>query len=566
MRADLKMEGSLPARKKGRIWRRIAVLFTLAAVVTGCLLVTPHAAAANVTTYSYYNSDAPFFNEYMDNVYQLDNDSSIDTWFDGLPATENTSNFCSLGTTTYAGINGKNVTVDAFNRNQGESLNDPNFGQGMLIYQCIQYKVAHPDAEMFIYFSSYRTSVTASVCVDRNSRYFGYMRSLHECEYDDHGFVRLSFMLVEAARMGIHVTLVTQLNSYGTNQYSAQAAKQYAYKAHLDHTTYFLGAMNRNCYTSYAPGDKISDYLTFARVQWDVDARGGDMHHIKTCVVSNYIDKDGTEHGPSIYLTSSNLDENDYLGRNGNTGSQSGAIISDHDALVSVTRNYLDLIVQYQGKYDMPRFRDLVRRRQTDQIDLILADRENEISDAERLVYLGSDSDDVFEMCFTPLPGGIAVWDTVHDPYCKYLSEMAASEGSIVFTWTMPYNECNNYFEYTFEDIISEAFHRNKNVDNRIYLHFESFSSINYNDLVVGRDLAFKMVNTNLSKYLHSKDILMSYVRGGERKYISIVSSANFGLAPFWYRTNSVLVIKETEAAHDFYTTLGRATTYGAIT
>ena len=196
-------------------------------------------------------------------------------------------------------------------------------------------------------------------------------------------------------------------------------------------------------------------------------------------------------------------------------------------------------------------------------MDLINAGQGDSIPESERLVYLGSATDKIFEMCFTPLPGGVMVWDTVHNPYAKYLSEMAASTGPIVFTWNMPYNSCSNFFEYTFEDIICEAFHRNRNPENRLYMHFESFAASRYNDLTVGKDIGFKAVNTNLNKYLHSKDIIMSYEKDGARKYVSIVSSANFGVGPFWERTNSVLVIKETERKHDFYTILGRA--YGAI-
>ena len=551
---------------KKRVFRSVtAVALALFAVAGSILLLAPSkASAANVIKHS-YTSDSPFFNDYMDNVYSLDNETSIDMWFDQLPVSENRSNFSSLGTATYANINGKTVTVDSLNRDPGDSIDDPNFAQGILIYQCIQYKVRHPEEEMFLYFSSYRTSVTASVCVDRNSRYFGYMRSLFDREYDDHGFIRISFMLVEAARMGIHVTAVTQLDSYGTNQYSETAEKHYAYKSNLSHVTYFNGSMNRACYSEYANGKKVSDFFNFAHVGWDVDARGADMNHIKTTIVSNYLDKDGVEHGPSIFLTSSNLDENDYKGRNGNTGSQSGVVISDHAALVNVTKNYLDLISDYRRRDDLPRFRDLVRCRQTEQIDLIREGQGDTIPEDEKLVYLGSDTDSIFEMCFTPLPGAVMVWDTVHNPYAKYLSEMAASTGPIVFTWNMPYNSCTNFFEYTFEDIICEAFHRNKSPENRIYMHFESFSESRYNDLVVGKDIGFKYVNKNLNKYLHSKDIVMSYEKDGERKYVSIISSANFGVGPFWQRTNSVLVIKETEENHDFYTTFGHATTYGAI-
>ena len=545
--------------------RRIAVFALAVLTGIGILMLLPiRANAANVTKYS-YNSDDPFFNYYMDNVYCLDNETSIDRWYDLLPVSENRSNFSSLGTATYANINGRTVTVDAFNRDPGDSIDDPNFGQGILIYQCIQYKAAHPEEDVSIYFASYRTSITAAVCVDRNSRYFGYMRSLFDCEYDDHGFIRIAFMLVEAARMGIHVTAVTQLNSYGTNQYSATDPRGYATRSALSYNTYFTDALRKDCYTSYENGKKVSNFFNFCKVNWDVDARGQDMMHVKTCIVSNYLDKDGNSHGPSVFVTSSNLDEIDYRGRNGNTGSQSGAIISDHPRLYNVMRNYLELISDYRGENDLTEFRDIVRTRQTEQIDLIHAGRGNSIPEGERLVYLGSETDGVFQMCFTPLPGGVAVWDTEHDPYCKYLSEMAASTGPIVFTWNMPYNSCSNFYEYTFEDIICEAFHKNKNPENRIYLHFEAFHSNKYNDLVVGRDIGFKQVNTNLNLYLHSKDIIMSYEYGGMRKFISIVSSANFGTGPFWYRANSVIVIRETEDYHEFYSILGRASTYGAI-
>ena len=552
--------------EKKHLTRRIVCLVLAFALATGGIvtLVATRVNAANVTRYS-YNSDQPFFNYYMDNVYQLDNETSIDRWFDTLGPIENPNNFASLGTASYANINGKTVTVDSFNRDPGDSIDDPNFGQGILIYQCIQYKVKHPEADVSIYFSSYRTSTTASVCVDRNSRYFGYMRSLFDCEYDSHGFVRISFMLVEAARMGIHVTAVTQLSSYATNQYSSSNPRGYASRAALDYKAYFNDALSRKCYTGYARNKKVSDFFNLAQVDWDVNARGGDMHHVKCCLVSNYLDKDGGEHGKSIFLTSSNLDENDYLGRNGNTGSQSGVIVSDHDELYNVTRNYLELISQYRGEDDIPMFREVVRNRQTEQVDLIRAGLGDTIPEDERLVYMGSESDDVFEMYFTPLPGGVAVWDTAYNPYCRYLSEMTASTGPIVFTWNMPYNECNNFFEYAFEDIICEAFHKNKDPQNRIYMHFESFQANKYNDLVVGRDIGFKAVNTNLNLYLHSKDVIMSYEYGGEKKFVSIISSANFGVAAFWYRTNTVLVVKETEESHDLYTTLGRASTYGGI-
>ena len=89
--------------EKKHLTRRIVCLVLALTLATGgiALLVAGGVNAADIRYYS-YNSDDPFFNYYMDNIdnhgYQLDNDTSIDRWFDTLPATTNTSNFCSLGT------------------------------------------------------------------------------------------------------------------------------------------------------------------------------------------------------------------------------------------------------------------------------------------------------------------------------------------------------------------------------------------------------------------------------------------------------------------------------------
>ncbi len=540
----------------------IGLSIAIAVIAIGAALGVTLFAEGDVTTYS-YKGDTPFFNDYMENEYVYNPDAAPSKWFAELPLAENPNNFSSLNTTTFANINGKDVTVDSFYRTQNESLNDPNFGEGILIYQCIQYKVAHPEADVSIMWSAYRLSVTAGVCVDPNSKYYGHMGTLYTKEYDESGFVRISFMLVEAARMGIHVDIVPHLNSLNKPQ-DADNAKGYATVKALSYKTYFNSVPNKACYSKYAAGKKVSDYLKLHQVEWNVDERGSDMHHVKTCIVSNYLDKDGIEHGKSIFLTSANLDETDYLGRNGQNGAQSGIIISDHDELYNVTKNYLNVITHYLGTEEVGKFRDYVSTAQVEQIDLIRAGRGDEIPEDQQIVYLGTENDPVFEMYFTPLPGAVDVWDTEYNPYCKYISEMANSEDSIVFTWTMPYCACTTKFEHTVEDMIYWAFHKNRNPNNRIYMQFEAFDANKYNDLVVGTDLAFKKINQN-SKKIHSKDIIMSYQLNGERKYVSIITSCNFGHGPFWYRSNSLLVVKETDAQHDVYTTIGAASTYGAI-
>lgn len=521
---------------------------------------------ATITTYS-YNSDVPFFNDYFDS-FSPDNETSIDRWFDTLPQTTNYSNFCSLGTSTYENINGKTVTVDAFNRAYLDSLNDPNYGQFMLVYQCIQYKVAHPNEEVYISLSTYRLSITASACLKRDSIYFGYMRSLFDEEYDTHGFVRLAFMLVEAARMGIHVVLVPHLNSYGVRQYSATNKNGYAKRDEPSYKTYFKDALTKKCYSNYANGKKVSDFMKYRSVEWNVENYGGtDMMHAKICAVSNYIDYLENEHSSAIFLTSSNIDANDYLGRNGNGWSQTGIIISDHDSLYLVCKNYINYISDHTDVFNAEVFRHNFREIVDNQTNLIIAGKDNLIPNDEKMIYLGSPEDHVFEMYFSPFSGGYGTWDLINNPYAKYLNEFNNAFGPYTFTWNSASYGMMRFFRETIESIICKKFHENPTIENRLFIHLEGFEkSEDYDDLVVGENIGFKIIEYDMSK-VHSKDMLFAYNKDGTRHYISIISSCNFHDGALWYQANHNLIIHETtETGHAFFDNLGDATTKGAIT
>ena len=520
---------------------------------------------ATVTKYS-WNSDTPFFNEYFDS-FEPDNVTSIDRWFDTLPQTTNYSNFCSLGTSVYENINGCTVTVDAFNRAFLDSLNDPNYAQLMLVYQCIQYKVAHPNAEVSISLSTYRLSVTASACLKRNSIYFGYMRSLFEEEYDTHGFVRLAFMLVEAARMGIYVTLVPHLNSYATNQYSSTNSKGYAKRDEPSYDVYFKDCLSKQCYSKYATNKKVSNFMTYKRIKWNVDDYGGtDMMHAKICAVSNYIDYLGVEHSSSTFFTSSNIDANDFLGRNGNGWSQTGVIISDHDEIFNVSKNYISVLSKYVEAYQAEIFRVKFKEMVNNQFAEIKKGNYFLIPKGERVIYLGTSNDSVFELYFSPLSGGYASWDINLNPYAKYITEFNNGSGPYVFTWNSASYGMTKFFRETIEDIICKKFHENPSVDNRLYIHLEGFTkSYEYDDLIVGENIGFKLIEYDVTR-VHSKDMIFSYQKDNISHFVSIISSCNFHDGALWYQANHNLIIHETEnVGHSFFDNLGSATTKGCI-
>ncbi|MBQ4612106.1 MAG: hypothetical protein IJB26_00995 [Clostridia bacterium] len=557
--------------KKWKKW--LALVMALVIAVGGGLLLADALSAppseTNAFAGDYYvppiNQFAPFFDVILpqieENIEEY-NTHTVTPSFDKLPVLNNPENFQGLGSTTYANINGKTVTAEAFYRVSSDSAHDPNCGMGLLIYQCIQYKRAHPDEDVKICFSSYRTSASASVCVIPGSKYYGYMRSLYTTNYDEQGFVRISYMLVEAARMGIEVTMVNHLSSYSVSQYNPTTKKNKS-KANLNFERYFNEAMDSDCYISYAAGKKVSDYLTFGVARWLVDERGSDMHHVKGAAVSHYLATDGTEHSGSVFLSTANLDDNNYLGRNGNGSSQSGVIVSDHDEIYRVTYNYLKLLTNYLEETQVYAMRDKVMQLNAEQIRLIKEGRESEIPRDEQIVYLGSENDPVFEMYFTPFGGSPEVWDPEMNPLCKYVDEFVQSTEYVEFTWN-EFAYGGGYIGETLSKKLEMKYCSDPDPKNKIALRVDNFNTDAIAQLEVGTEIGYRSIRDGAG--IHAKDYLLNYEKDGVRHRVSIMTSCNFGSVPFSYRTNSMLIINETdETGGDFYRILGKKYSYGMI-
>lgn len=511
------------------------------------------------------DQDAPFFEEILPQIaanIKENNKHAITPHFSKLPQMNNPENFQGVASTSYANINGKTVYAEAFYRLFNESPYDPNCGMGLLIYQCIQYKLAHPEADVKIGYSSYRTSATASVCVLPESKYYGYMRSLYGTNYDEHGFVRISYMLVEAARMGIEVTMICQLPTYGVQQYDPSDGKLHVRK-NIDYRTYFNAALKTDCYNKYAEGQKVSDYLDFVPVGWTVSDQTENMQHTKSAIVSHYLATDGTEHTSGVFVSSSNFDENNYKGANGNNNSQSGAIISDHDELFRVTYNYYQLMKKYSYKEGMQEFRRAMVRANEEQIALIKSGRGDEIPSAEQIVYLGTENDPIFQMYFTPLGGAQDTWDLEHNPICQHMNNFAASEDYVEFVWIHA-EYARPYTGKIIEQILKDKYCNEPNPQNKIVTKAEKLQIDEIKELELGTEIGYCDIQEN--DRTHSKDIMMSYQLDGTRHYVSIMTSCNYYMIAFNIRANSILVINETdETGNGFYRAFGSRYSYGMI-
>lgn len=481
--------------------------------------------------------------------------------FEELQPTTNTTNFQSKSTAQFDNINGKKVTVDLFKRNNGEALNNPNVGQGLLIYQCIEYKKAHPEQDVEITLTSFHLSVVAALCVKRDDRYFGYMKSLYDTEYDDDGFVRLSYLLVYAAKLGIKVTVVGQIDANPVEQQNGSTDDY-----HFDE--YFNSHLADE---ALIEGKHVYDFMTFQKANWTSygDKSASDMMHVKSCTVSHYLDKDGKEHGGSSWLGSTNLDGINRYGVNGNDGIQTGVIISDHEGVRNVIANYTSLMAQYCGQEEIGVFRDLVVGLNTQQIDLISQGRSDEIPQDKAIVYLGTEQDDVFEMYFTPFGGSPNTWDTKYNPYAKYISKLLPSvsnSGSITLAWNNVKYLTNFEFSRMLTDVIKNAFEGNARITNKLYLKLPGIDVSAFDGLVVGENIGVKHINER-HEYIHSKDLQLSYMEDFERYYVTMFNSLNFHQGAMSYQTNTMLVIKETKkTGNKVYVSFGAEVTNGVIT
>jgi hypothetical protein len=267
--------------------------------------------------------------------------------------------------------------------------------------------------------------------------------------------------------MGIHVNVVGHLDAYPLSSGEPRLKE------------YFNTRLRHTCDPAYVKdGGVVGDYLNFTFVEWSLKNRGGtDMMHNKMCAVSHYLDKDGKVHKNAVFSSSSNLDGIRPDGCNANWKLQTATIISDHAEIYNTAINYMRLTQKYAAYLDgIMEFQNIVNTRTTQQIDLILAGKASEIPKEEQIVYIGTENDDVFELYFTPFGGDVYTWEEDYNPYCKFTRKLHDSEGYISFGWSAA-EYSRHAISNQIEEMVSDAFHKNKNLKNKLYIYGEDYKT-----------------------------------------------------------------------------------------
>lgn len=470
--------------------------------------------------------------------------SKINSKYDKLPKADNPTNFQSLGTTRFDNINGKTVTVDSLVYHHDEKKNNTILPIGLLIYQAMDYKRAHPEKSVRIDLSTFRLSSEVAVCINRESKYFGYMRQLIGKDYDRNGFVRIVYLLVEAAKMGIDVHLSSQLDGEPHDSMDPGFDE------------YFTNHLTDKCHGRYVsdPSKTVGDYMDYHQCEWTSydNLPAADMLHTKICAVSNYRDKDGVDHGGSFWIGSSNIDGIMSTGISSKNKLQTAVIVSDHDELYRVAVNYLSLIFKHCDQEGIKDLREIMANRNETQIKQL--ENGKTVDPEKQVVYLGSDTDKVFELYFTPFGGDVGTWDEQHNPFCKYIKKLRKSEDYVLLSWVnVKWVHSSYQLARTFNSMINETFQKNKNPKNRVYIQAiyvkngvsRAFDGSELKKLKIGKDVGAVSVNERLYGYVHSKDLQVSYVENGKRQYVSVLNSINFHEGASFNQSNHVIVIKE---------------------
>lgn len=465
---------------------------------------------------------------------------------------EQPNDFNSRTQVTYHNINGKDVNLYTFCIQTNEPQNNPNFAQAVMLWQAIRYKDAHPDEEVYATISSFHFSIVLAACLDEKSENYGMMKNLYETDYTEDGYYRLSYLCLEAARKGINITVIGQIDA------SAVLQDENSARPDISFAGYFNSHLND---PAYIEGKTVKDFMNFRHAKWLSygDKSATDMMHLKLCTVSNYIDNSGVEHGTAVWMGSINLDGVDYRGINGNNSIQTGLVITDHDELYRVLYNYVNILKDWCEQEDALTFRTIANAMATEQIDLIKAGRENEIPADEQIVYLGTENDKIFKMYTTPFGGAGNTWNTDYNPYCTYISELAEAakgEDSIEFIWNSAKFNQNFDLGDVMMKVLADSFEKSANLNNRLHLKFVSsdkFIPETFSALEVGKNIGYLSIN-NSSGHYHSKDIHLSYVKEGVRHYVTLVNTLNLHEGSMCYQSNLFLVIDETvETGNNFY-------------
>ena len=496
-------------------------------------------------------TDLSFFEEIFFKI-DPEKEDYINDDYDKYPRGQNRTSLLSRSTASYGIIKNSNekVLADSYYSGAGEALNSPDAGMGILLYNTILYKIANPQEQVSIAFISRDISISAAVCVIPQSRYYGYMRSLEgeEIDYDENGFIRISFMLVEAAKMGIKVSVVAH-----DGEESDEGDPEENFKA------YFVQALEQDCYKKYADGKKVSDNMSFTALNWSEEQ----SLRMRALTVSHYVDRFGVSFKNAVFFSGDSLDAVDEKGHCGKA--RSGVAVTGHNEIYNATVNFIDLVADYSDADGFAKLKEIVDARNTAQSKLIAEGKETKISQKEQILWLGNAEDTIFKLCFLCGEGGIGSASAL---YSAELDALAASakeypDEQRIFAANFESYRGNVELYRALNEKLKAAFVDSANSVNRFEIGAKEFENDIFSALKVGESVGYFKIKSDDAP--DSTETVMSYVKNGVRRYVSVIPSYEFEDAEARSVTSMITITETDEVGDRFYLGIGLHSSEGCI-
>jgi len=410
--------------------------------------------------------------------------------------------------TKYVQVDDQNVKVEIFGRNTGDRDGHPVFAVCELVNKCIDYKLLHPEEDVYIDYAIYRMETDTACYYKPSSRKYGKTTTLKanytkDCE-------RVAYSFVKAAKNGIKVRLIYHRD-----------------KVIDENTTYewFQTFMDDECF--FDDTQKVSNFLEVRKAQWNLNETMSNQMHSKQLLVSDYVDYDGTEHHNAVNSMTSNVDSylKSYRPISKKDWSHSGYIISDHDKLFEANQRYFDITFEnYKNRFMF--------------VDEVLKAHE-----MNALNY----KDDYFECYFMPIPQNyMDAYDEENNPYAKYIEKLNQANGQIKCYMNM-YSLDANIMTNKICRRLYDAFTNNHSKGNDCGFVIKK-------DIAPG-DQEYHYLNSigylSVGPKTHSKDTMFYF--GESDEYVVITGSVNLGYSGWYSKSNMAIVFKEKGDSHEIY-------------
>ena len=454
---------------------------------------------------------------------------------------------------------GSAVTVKIYQRQMDEYPCKPLFKYVDVMNQALRYKKTHMNEDVEIRFAMYTLSLATYFHTDDSDPDYGEMTS----ESIPGKTENILEALVRLAKHQVKVNFVAQTNI----------------------TKDVEPLLGQPCITDSSK--KVGDYLSFTYVRWGGESE--QQMHAKFITASKVLDDSGAVHSNVVYLASSNIDAlYDNFFKSTQERAQTGVLIEDCRGMYDAFNRYQGWIGQY---FDNQKgFQEEVRAAHK----------------AKSLNY----SDKYFHTHFTPVlsvieddpfspdsysPAGPkeSAWDTENNMFAKYMEEMVHSgpgerlfyanvyhyktAWSDLFGWKLfkalrglyfgrKYDNSPDCYTSDMQAKDAEALKSKKlKPDKKSPLVTKWIIETSTSPQRFSGESGFlkglSIISGNKALYYkadhryktHCKDVLLSYMRDGERKYVVITGSTNLKRDGNANKANASIAILENEADHSIF-------------